>query len=298
MSDHSRLVLGTAQLGMTYGIANRTGQPDREAAHEIVKTAWENGVCEFDTAQAYGQSEQILGQIIKDHGIANQAKITTKPHPNLNHLDQGDMMQAIEQSLDRLHVNKLHCLMLHREEMLNLWQEGLSEILGSIIQQGIAEYIGVSVYSPRKALQAIRTEGIKIVQLPTNILDRRFVRAGVFEAAATADKRIYIRSVFLQGLLLMEPDMLPPHMMAAKPILDELHAISLEKKVHIRQISLAFIKATQPDAKLIIGSETATQLKEVINDAEVELSKEIIKMVCDKFDSVNENIINPTLWAQ
>lgn len=298
MSDHSRLVLGTAQLGMKYGLANRTGQPDRETVNEILKTAWNSGIYEYDTAQAYGQSEQIIGKIIKEFGIANHVKITTKPHPNLNHLDQGAMMQAIEQSLDCLHVNKLHCLMLHREEMLDLWKEGLDDILQLMICKGMADHIGVSVYSPHRALQAIQTAGIKIIQLPTNILDRRFIRAGVFEAAAAADKKIYIRSVFLQGLLLMDPDVLPPHMIAAKPILDELHAISLENNLHIRQISLAYIKATQPNAKLIIGTETAKQLKEVINDAEMELSKEILKMLCDKFDSVDEKIINPTLWAQ
>jgi len=298
MSDHSRLVLGTAQLGMPYGIANRTGQPDRRAAREIVKTAWNNGICEFDTAQAYGKSEQILGQTIQDLGITDQAKITTKPHPDMNHLDQSLMMQALEQSLYHLHVNKLHCIMLHREEMLDLWQEGLYESLQSIVHRGMADHIGVSVYTPQRALQAIRTEGIQIVQLPTNILDRRFEKAGVFESAEEQDKEIYIRSVFLQGLLLMDTEELPPNMIAAKPILDEVRAISFKKNVNIRRLALGYIKTTQPKAKLIIGAEQASQLKEVISDADMELPLGALQEILNKFDDVDEKIINPTLWQR
>jgi aryl-alcohol dehydrogenase-like predicted oxidoreductase len=298
MSDHSRLVLGTAQLGMPYGIANRTGQPDRRAALEIVCTAWENGICEFDTAHAYGQSDQILGQIIEDLGITDKAKITTKPHPDLNHLDQDTMIQAIEQSLNRLHVNKLHCIMLHREEMLDLWQEGLCEILQSIVRRGMADHIGVSVYLPQKALQAIRTEGIEIIQLPANILDRRFEKAGVFESAEEQDKEIYIRSVFLQGLLLMDPGELPPNMIAAKPILDEVRAISFKNNVNIRHFALGYIKTTKPKAKLIIGAERASQLKEVISDADMELPLGALQEILNKFDDVDEKIINPTLWQR
>jgi aryl-alcohol dehydrogenase-like predicted oxidoreductase len=298
MSDHSRLVLGTAQMGMPYGIANRIGQPDMVAAREIVRTAWYNGICEFDTAQAYGKSEQILGQIIEDLGITDQAKITTKPHPDLNHLDQGAMIQAIEQSLDRLHVNKLHCIMLHREEMLDLWQEGLCEILQSIVRSGMADHIGVSVYSPHRALQAIGTDGVQIVQLPANILDRRFEKAGVFKSAEEQDKEIYIRSVFLQGLLLMDPEELPPNMIAAKPILDEIRAMSFKKNANIRNIALGYIKTTKPKAKLIIGAEQASQLKEVISDADMELPLGALQEILNKFDDVDEKIINPTLWQR
>ena len=58
-----RLVLGTAQLGMDYGIANTQGRPAFEEAVELVRCYWERGVREFDTAQDYGDSEKILGRV-------------------------------------------------------------------------------------------------------------------------------------------------------------------------------------------------------------------------------------------
>ena len=42
--EANRLVLGTAQLGMPYGIANRSGQPDASQARAIVEAAWEAGI--------------------------------------------------------------------------------------------------------------------------------------------------------------------------------------------------------------------------------------------------------------
>jgi len=55
----SHLVLGTAQLGLPYGIANQTGQPDQVVATAIIREAWNQGIREFDTAQGYGDSEQV-----------------------------------------------------------------------------------------------------------------------------------------------------------------------------------------------------------------------------------------------
>lgn len=298
MTNNSRLVLGTAQLGMPYGIANRTGQPSIETAREIVLTAWNNDICEFDTAGAYGQSEKILGEIFKDLTISDQVKITTKPDPELNHLDAKCMIQALEQSLDRLHVNKLHCIMLHREDLLDLWEKGLHEILESFVQKGLVDHIGVSVYSPQRALQAILTKGIQIVQLPTNILDRRFEKAGIFELSKEHDKEIYIRSIFLQGLLLMKPEELSRNMSDAKKVLEEIRAIAVEKKVTIRHLALGYIKASKPKAKLIIGVEQVSQLNGIINDANIELPLETLQEILNKFHDVDEKIINPIFWQR
>lgn len=55
-----RVALGTAQLGMAYGVANTAGQPTSEAATGLVATAWGAGVRSFDTAQAYGSDRKSV----------------------------------------------------------------------------------------------------------------------------------------------------------------------------------------------------------------------------------------------
>ena len=46
----SKITLGTAQLGMNYGITNVNGKLDYNAALKILNYAWKNGINTFNTA--------------------------------------------------------------------------------------------------------------------------------------------------------------------------------------------------------------------------------------------------------
>ena len=173
--------------------------PIRIWQKKIVKTAWENGIREYDTAQAYGESETALGHGLRSLGLESEVKVITKLDPNLNYLDNGALEQRLTESLSRLGVPILHGLMLHREESLVLWDRGLGDILRGFVTKGLTRHIGVSIYSPAKAMLALKTDEIEMIQLPSNIFDRRFEKAGIFDLAQVIGKRIYIRSVFSPG---------------------------------------------------------------------------------------------------
>lgn len=292
----SRLVLGTAQLGMPYGIANATGQPDFRTAQEIVKTAWENGICEFDTAEAYGQSERVLGHVFKNLGICKKVRVTSKPHPNLDHLDPEVMSNALQQTLERLHSQDLYCYMLHREELLDLWQEGLREILIGFVQKGLIKNIGISLYSPEKALRALDIEDITIIQIPTNVLDRRFERATVFERAEQLGKKIYIRSIFLQGFLLLNSDQLPSKLQFASRVAEELDILVKNLRMSKRDLALGYVKNTKPNAKIVFGAETPRQVEENIANWNKAFRPGMFQELKHSFCSVDERILNPALW--
>jgi len=83
------------------------------------------------------------------------------------------MKSALEASLQKLRLSSLYGFMLHKESFLDLWHKGLGDILTGFVRQGLVKHIGISVYHPDRALDALRTDGIDFVQLPTNILDRR-----------------------------------------------------------------------------------------------------------------------------
>ena len=138
-----RLVLGTAQLGLPYGIANKTGQPNQNIATAIIHEAWNQGIRQFDTAQGYGTSEEVLGKAISKLGISSETKIITKFDPNLDHLDASVLSNTLNQSLERLGVSSLFGIMLHREEMLSLWDKGLGKILQAFVLSGRVEKIGI-----------------------------------------------------------------------------------------------------------------------------------------------------------
>lgn len=298
MQNENRLVLGTAQLGMPYGIANTTGQPDLSTAKAIVQEACKYGIREFDSAQAYGKSEEILGQCLSELGINHEVMVISKLNPDLDHLDRDKLSISLNQSLARLHVPKLAGLMLHREGPLNLWRKGLEEILLGFVDDGKIDRIGVSVYSPKKALQALQIHGIEMVQLPTNILDRRFVDAGVFDLARKKGKQLYIRSVFLQGLLLMESHGLPIKMQFARPVLEKLQSVGQAFNLTPLEMALGYVKAEFPEAKIIFGVETIKQLKNDLRCWNSTIPKKFINHVRREFGIIDEIILNPVLWPR
>lgn len=294
--SQSTFVLGTAQFGLPYGIANKNGMPDQIKATAIVQEAWENGIQEFDTAQGYGLSEQVLGKALSELGISKTAKVITKFDHNLDHLNVESLSHALDESLRRLGVPHLYGVMLHREELLSLWDNGLSEILLNFASSGRVKYIGVSVYSPDKAIQSLNTEGIDMVQLPTNILDRRFEKAGVFQLSEGKKKRIYIRSIFLQGLILTNPEEIPEKVAFARPVLEKLDSLSRRFGLTKQEIAIGYLKMKMPNAKMVFGADTPEHVKENLICWEKGYPLSLLSEVKRFFDSCDEKILNPVFW--
>lgn len=288
--------MGTVQLGTPYGIANISGKPNQKTAFSILSKAWDSGIREFDTAQGYGDSEKVLGRSFSELGVANKVEIISKFHPDLNHLDRKQMEHALEKSLDSLGVSRLFAIMLHREEFLSYWDQGLKDILETFKANGKVKYTGVSVYTPEKAILALETDGIELVQLPTSILDRRFFNTGVFDLASRNKKTIYIRSIFLQGLVLMNLDSVPNNLSFAKPVIKSLDNLCFELGLTRNELALAYLKANFPKAKILFGAETPDQVEANVKtwrDLAVNIPVEKIEAVLGKID---EKVLNPSLW--
>ena len=296
LNQTCRLVLGTAQLGMTYGIANRSGQPDSDLAKQIVQTTWEQGIREFDTAQGYGESEKVLGNAIRSLGLGPELKIITKLDPILDHLDQAELESSVKQSIRFLNIRILHCLMLHREGHLIHWEKGLGEIVQSFKKKGLTEKLGVSVYSPEMAMLALKTDGIDMVQLPSNIFDRRFEKAGVFGFAEEMGKQIYVRSVFLQGLVMMNAEQLPKDMSFALPVLKRIKALSMDTGLAMQELALGYVKKAYPNAKILFGAETPRQVEENVGMWRRNPREDFIEKARELFDDVEERVLSPGFW--
>ena len=298
LSDQSRLVLGTAQLGMTYGIANKSGRPDSDLARKIVETAWENGIREYDTAQDYGDSERVLGFAARSLGITSEVKVISKLQAHIDHLDEAALKLSVNESLKRLNVPKLFGLMLHREEYIQLWEKGLGDILQELVAKGLTEHVGASVYSPVTARIALEMEGISMVMIPGNLLDRRFENARIFDLAAHKNKKLYVRSVFLQGLLLVTPDRLPEHMEFASGTLRDLASFSQQVGMSIRELCIGYIKHAWPNAFPVLGVETALQLKENLECWNSDWPNGLVEKIQVEFEDINDTILNPSLWSK
>ena len=293
-----RLVLGTAQLGMLYGVDNTSGQPDTQRCEDLVKIAWEGGIRDFDTAQAYGESEINLGNVFKKLNIAEEVRVTTKVSDHLSPDRAVELKNAIADSISRLGVTHLFALLLHQEESLDRWDEDLKELYTGLVADGLTENIGISVYSPDKALKAVKTDGISIVQVPSNILDRRFENAGIFQVAEDYSKTIFVRSIFLQGLLLMNVKDLSRSMAFAARTVEKFHGLARKAGVPINHLALGYVREAYPHARIIFGAETPEQVAINLSAWKSPLPGLWIEEAKELFCDVEIKILNPSLWPE
>jgi aryl-alcohol dehydrogenase-like predicted oxidoreductase len=294
----SRFVLGTAQLGMDYGIANVCGQPSEKLACEIVKTALGYGVNCFDTAQAYGNSEVVLGRALRYCGAEPDIKIVSKLSPKLQPTDSEAVEQSVETSCQNLGVDQLWCLMLHKADWLNVWDEGLGQILANAKKSRTVKYLGVSVYSLDDAHRALEHPDIQVIQVPCNLWDQRMLRGGIFDLARKKDKLCFVRSIYLQGLLLLPPEKAAEKLPAAKETSQKWHKLAAKFAMEPEQLSIRF--GLSLNTPLVIGVESTQQIEENVQFYEqAPLPGDTTEQIWSEMSPLlNDDIINPMLWGK
>ena len=202
----AELVMGSVQLGLAYGAANRTGKPEHRTALRLVRRAVDGGISQFDTARAYGDSEDRLGEALAGK---KAVRTITKLSP-LSELSPGASREevraavdgSVEESLAALRRDRLDCLLLHRAAHITAYRGAIWERLVERLEDGSVLSLGVSVQSPLEALGALACPDVVHLQLPFNLLDWRWRKAG-FKAclAARPTVTIHARSTYLQGIL-------------------------------------------------------------------------------------------------
>lgn len=284
-----RLAIGTVQFGLDYGISNTGGIASDEEIRSVLNYACEHGIDTLDTAVAYGNSEERLGKIgINDFRVVT--KLPSLPAEYYNDALWFDRMT--EQSLRQLGKDSLDGLLLHRPlELLNKGGENIYRHLQGLKSSGRVEKIGISVYEPSELEALIPVFDIDIVQVPFNILDRRLVDEGWLDRLAQKNIEIHVRSIFLQGLLLMEPSARHQKFDAWK---DELGSYDLfiEQSGFSRlEACLSFALSFPQITKVIVGIQSLSQLKEIIDASKTVMLSIPLITVSDT------RLINPSSWS-
>ncbi len=291
-------VLGTAQLGMNYGIANEAGQPNQEKANAIVFSAINSGVTLFDTAQGYLASEKVLGLALESCGANKTAKVITKLNPNGSTINFNWVYQDVCSSIKKLRVEKLFGIMLHRCEWLKYWGDGLGRAICELKVSGLCDCIGVSVYSISELLEAVKYSELEIFQIPSNLWDANLFLGDYISALKQHGKTIFVRSLFLQGLLLLSPQEVKIKLPQAYEASFCWHNICEYFKTTPYDLSLRFAAAL--DCPVVIGADSEEQVSRNSDFLSVSpLSKEEVRYIYETMKQfLTEEIINPSLWSK
>ena len=305
-----KLVLGAAQLGGNYGIANTTGQPNKKQCQDLIKTAIANGVVYLDTAHAYGNSEAMIGQSLEG-GWAGRAKIITKLSPLQDCQKDASISTlhafvdaSIYKSCSALRVQKIDVLMLHRVSHLFDWSGSVWNRLLELQSLGVISELGASVQNPTELSEVLSVPEINYIQLPFNLLDWRWdsIIPEILATKASRKLIIHVRSALLQGLL---PSMDKEHWLRANVeqafsvrewLLDQVITC---QRANIADLCLSYINALAWVDGIAIGMDNMSQLIENINCLNLSpLSADQVESIQNTRPKLGEATLNPALWRK
>lgn len=295
----SRMMLGTVQFGLPYGVANRVGQPTYPEVVRIIAAAVAGGVNCFDTAAAYGTSEEVLGLALHELGITDDVTVVTKVMPisGENAADPAATFRAIEQSIDtsrrRLRLDCLPVVLFHREvDATHL------EALHSLRQRGWVQHVGVSCDNfPGPATKFASFGSVSALQIPANIVDRRHRASGVFEVAQSCRVAIFVRSVYLQGLLVMPEDQIPVSLREIIPVRDRLTEIARQAGLTLPEMAVRYLLSQSGVTSVIVGVESVPQVIENLSlFRRGPLPEEVLAQIEALNMELTESVITPSQW--
>ncbi len=293
MPDRCRLGLGTVQFGLDYGIANTGGQVALPEVAAILAEAAESGIRVLDTAAAYGDSEAVLGKCL---GPGSPFRIVTKTLPlrreRIGAEDVEEFAGAFRESLRRLGRPAVDTLLVHHaDDLLVPGGEQLFERLMEWKAAGLVGGIGVSIYDRTQIDRIFDRFLFDVVQLPVSVYDQRLLADGTLALLHRSGIEIHARSVFLQGMLLMPVESLPPHFsgMAAhhRRYLESLHVAGVDPLA----AAIGFVAGLAEVGVVLVGVDSRSQLKECIAAFD-----RAPKLDAASFAINDERLVDPRRW--
>lgn len=292
-----KLGLGTVQFGMDYGISNQHGKIPFEEVKAILKFAQETGVDVIDTAYLYGESESVLGRALSNqHGFRLITKTPFFKRKRIFVDDANIIKDTFYESLRKLGQSKIAGLLTHHaDDAINDKDKFLYASMLELKDKGLVEKIGFSVYTGEQIDHLLERYDFDLIQLPVNVLDQRLINNGYLSRLKEKDIEIHARTVFLQGLLLIDPEQLHSFFNPIKPLLFKYRQFLNSHGLSPIEGSLGFVKIIPEIDYVIIGVNNLEQLKDSLqyfnrtyNDSLFSTFKEF---------SINDlNYLNPYLW--
>jgi aryl-alcohol dehydrogenase-like predicted oxidoreductase len=308
-NDMGRLIIGTAQLGMNYGVANRT-YLDHAQKLAFLRRARAANLTYFDTARAYGNSENVLGDFMRTEGFLDCA-VVTKLAP-LTELEADSaasrvaeaVRTSVAQSLSALGLARLGTLLLHRAQHLDAWQGVVWETLLRLREDGQIGVLGVSAQTPAEVIRALEDDDVGYVQMPFSLLDHRWDPA----IAAIERKRTYhplkvaVRSIYLQGLLLSNDHAVwhRAHVKDSSGAIGWLRKLAADfDRSGIDDLCLAYVAAQHWIDGIVVGMDNEEQLIRNLDlMSRPALSEANVMRVHAERPYVGADTLDPSKWVR
>lgn len=295
-----RIILGTAQLGMRYGIASGNRAPDRQRAFEMLEHARSRGIRRFDTAPAYGEAETWIGEFLADRRDAFEVTTKLPPLPPLpararNAAIAAHVETALSASLRRLQAERVDCLLIHHARDLAMHGGPLVAALERERRRGRAVRLGLSAYTPAEARTMLDHPPLTVLQHPLSLLDRRLREDAVWPALRAAGILIVARSILLQGLLTLDPAHEAVRRKRAGGTLAALGECLESAGCRPVALALPFVLALGADLALV-GVDSVGQLDALLASLVTAVPGNLLDEV-RQLPTPDESLLDPRRWT-
>lgn len=286
---HSKLILGTVQMGVAYGINNHSGKISLQNSLELLAYAFDYGIEILDTAEAYGNAHEVIGEFHKKNPDKKFKVITKLPHQS-----NMDISAKVDDYIKELKVDHLHALLFHSFKTYKDHSEHY-ELLNNLKSKGKTKHIGVSVYTNEELETVMMNDDIDIIQLPFNLFDNTNLRGDILKRAKAKGKTIHTRSALLQGLFFKDSNDDIKIVQNLKTELDQLSNISTTHNISISQLALSYCLSQPNIDNVLIGVDSIAQLTDNLSAVDFNLKTAVIYDV-NAIHVQNLDLLNPSLW--
>lgn len=299
----TELGFGCMNIAWAYG-----GPTPKDEAVKLIRSAYEQGVRFFDTAEVYGPfySEEVVGEALKPY--RNNVIIATKfgfevdpitqERRGLN--SQPKYIRAnVERMLKRLQTDHIDLLYQHRVDP-NVPIEDVAGTVGDLIKEGKVKHFGLSAAGEATIRRAHKEYPVTAVQNEYSF----WTRDPEHEVLPTCEElgiglvpwsplgMGYLSGQFAQGFPFRENDLRvtasfprfsDENMIKNRPIVNILQKMAMEKDATPIQINLAWLLAKSPNIVPIPGTTNPNHLEENLSSVNVELTKEDMQTLENAF---------------
>ncbi len=286
----SKIILGTVQMGLDYGVNNNKGKISLEESHQILLKAYISGTTTLDTAEAYGNVHKLIGNFHKKNPRHKFNIVTKVPHS----IEANSIDIKVKEYLEDLGVNSIEILMFHSFDSFKSNQGAVYKLL-ELKSKGLINHIGVSVYTNEQLKYLVDKDDITVVQLPFNLLDNYSLRGDLIEKLKLKGKVIHTRSTFLQGLFFKKSSAENEIVHKLQSELENLHQLVLQSNCSMEELALSYCLHQKNIDNVIIGVDSLDHLNANLKASSYKIEEDTIQKI-NSIKIKDVDLLNPSLW--
>lgn len=288
----NKLILGTVQLGLDYGINNEKGKPSLQEAFSLLDQAYDQGIKVLDTAVAYGDAHQRIGEFHQQSGgkiFDVITKFSSLPEQYTS------LREYINSIINELHVGELWGCLFHSYSSFVVGKEFITALIELKNNEKI-KHLGVSVYTNQEFEAVLNEDHIDLIQFPFNVLDNLSQRGNLIKRAKAKGKILHARSIYLQGLFWKDTQSFPDNLKQLVPYVQTLQQLSTTSKSTIQEIALNYVAENKDIDGLVLGMETKEQLISNLTILNKVVPQEVLVAIDENIHVKENQLLNPANW--